>query len=637
MYYNLSDINLTKISKEELGELLIEAKKAYYTSGKPIMNDATYDVLEDHLKKIHPHHRLFQKVGTSNFDTGFIKANHQFPMSSQNKVKTREELEKYFNRHNFSIANFVVEPKLDGLSLELIYKNGQFIQAITRGDGQVGDDISQNVIKMQNFVANVPEFTGSLRAEIIVTYHDFQQLDQTVYTNPRNAASGISQRLDGEFSQFCSLVFHDLQSTVSTFQTEMDKLNFLYAHNLLPVDAKLAKNYSEIQEIFDHYSNTLRQSLKFDIDGLVIKINDLKSSDSLGFENNRPKGQVAYKFPARTSQTKIEQVTWQVGPLGTITPVAQIDPVELSGAVVTFASLANYDLIQEKNINLGDFVEISRRGDVIPLIEKVVTKVTPGHLFAPTACPSCETTLITDNKFLKCPNHQCPAQILGCLNLYCKFLDIQNISDKTIKKLYDLKKLTTPANFYDLKISDLSQIDGLGEKSATKIILEIAKKQELSLVELFTAVAIPNFSQKRIQQLVSSGFDTPEKLLNLTLQNLLSQPGFQQGLAQKVLIGITQRKETIEKLLPKITLKISNTKNLLNGAIFCITGSLEKPRKLIENLIIESGGKVASTVTKNTTYLVTNETDSSSSKFSKAKTLNIKIISEPELYNLLNA
>ncbi len=653
MHHNLSDIDLTKITPQELGELLIEAKKAYYTSAKPIMDDATYDVLEEHLKKIHPHHRLFQKVGTPNFDTGFSKLAHQFPMSSQNKVKSQVELEKYFNRHKTDILEFLVQPKLDGLSVELIYKNGQFQQGITRGDGQIGDDISQNIIQMQNFVPHIPDFSGSLRAEIIVTYADFAKLNATVgahhdaplqkYTNTRKAAAGISQRLDGLYCNYCSLICWDLSpSTVganhdspSKLDTELAKISFLQKNKIVTVDSKPAKNFAQIQEIFDHYSTNLRQSLEFDIDGLVVKINDLKLSDSLGQENHRPLGQVAYKFPARSSQTKIIAITWQVGPLGTITPVAQVEPVELSGAVVTYASLANYQLIQEKDINIGDFVEISRRGDVIPLIEKVVTKVEVGHVLSPENCPSCGSKLITVDKFLKCPNSSCPAKILGCLRLYCKFLDIQNISDKTIEKLYKIGKLKTPADFYALQVADIAPIDGLGEKSATKIIQEIAKKQELTLVELFTAVAIPNFSQKRIQQLVSSGFDTPEKLLDLTNQQLLSQPGFQEGLAQKVVAGLAQRRQTILDLLPKIKLKTSTAKNILNGAIFCITGSLSAPRKDIENKIVDSGGKVANSVSKNTTYLVTNEPNSGSSKLEQATRFGTKIISENELALLL--
>jgi DNA ligase (NAD+) len=167
----------------------------------------------------------------------------------------------------------------------------------------------------------------------------------------------------------------------------------------------------------------------------VVKINDLKLSDSLGFQNGRPLAQVAYKFPSQSLETKIVDITWQVGPLGTVTPVAQVEPIEVAGAVITYASLANHDLIIEKNLNIGDIVELSRRGDVIPYVEKVVVKVTPGHLSPPTSCPSCASALIKDNKYLRCKNKSCPAQILGQLNLFCKVLDIKNISDKTIKKL----------------------------------------------------------------------------------------------------------------------------------------------------------------------------------------------------------
>ncbi len=636
MYYTLADIDLSSISAERLGEILIEAKKSYYASGKPIMDDATYDTLEDHLKQIHPHHRIFQKIGTPSFDTGFNKVSHIFPMTSQNKVKSYSELEKYFSRHHLDKPEFVVQPKLDGLSLELIYENGNFLQALTRGDGHIGDDISQNVIKMKNFCSSIPDFNGSLRAEIMVTYDDFSKLDQNNYTNPRNAASGISQRLDGLFSNLCTLIYHDLYPTNSTqFNTESEKISFLNQHGLASVETKKVSNLMQIEDIFQHYATSLRQTLEFDIDGLVVKIDDLKLSDSLGLENARPKGQVAYKFPAKSSQTKILDVVWQVGPLGTLTPVAKVEPVEVSGAVISLASLANYDLIQTKNINLGDYVEISRRGDVIPLIEKVVNKITPGHLQAPTVCPSCQTDLITDHKFLKCPNPNCTSQLLGRLRLYCQFLDIQNISEKTIEKLFKQNKLKNPADFYDLSLSDIANIDGLGEKSASKIIDQIGQKKELSLVDLFTAVAIPSFSKKRIQQLVGSGFDTPQKILDLDIQTLEKQPGFQSGLAKKVYQGLQQRQSVINQLLRKTKLKHTNLQNILHGSNFCITGTLSEPRKNIEDLIVQKGGKVASSVTKNTAYLVTNDQDTASSKLNQAKRLGIKIISEPQLRQLL--
>ena len=639
MFYKLTDIDLAKTTPEEIGEILIEAKKAYYTTGKPVMDDATYDTLEDILQQKLPYHRLFSKVGTPIFNTGFEKKPHTIPMGSQNKVKTLEELKKYFDRQRLPTnTQFVVQDKLDGISIELVYGLGKFTEAITRGDGLVGDVITQNVTRMRGFVEKIEGFSGSIRCEILITIYDFKkELKSEEYTNPRNAASGISQRLDSKYSNICTLTTFDIVSSTKIFKTESEKEQFAIASNLSFVPTSLVQSYEEIQEVYKSYLQEKRALHGYEIDGLVIKINDTKISDSLGLQNNRPMGQVAYKFPSQSLESKVVNITWQVGPLGTITPVAQIEPVEVAGAIITFASLANHDLIVEKNLNIGDIVEISRRGDVIPYIERVVVKVESGHIPSPTTCPSCGSTLIKDNKYLKCKNSVCPAQVLGTLNLFCNFLDIKNISDKTIKKLNDIGKLSVPGDFYKLNSTDIAPIDGLGELSAKNILDEINAKRNLTLEQIFTAAAIPDFSQKRIRQLISAGFNNPEKLLYITKQELLSQSGIQENLAARILAGLSQRRENILSILSQVILKEAQTKNILHGSVFCITGSLAKPRKQIEENIVSSGGRVANTVSKNTSYLVTNEPDSGSSKLEQATRFGTKIISEQELYNLLNA
>jgi DNA ligase (NAD+) len=481
----LDSLDLQTLAPEKLGELLIEAKKAYYTGGKPIMDDHTYDTLEEILRQKNPYHRLFQKVGTPSFNTGFDKKPHLLPMGSQNKATSYPELVKYFELKKIPPStDFVAQPKIDGLSLEIIYQNGKLVEAITRGDGETGDVVTQNVVKMQGFVATPTQgvqgeskgFTGSVRCEIVVTYKDFVKLNQLAgegisYSNPRNAASGITQRLDGQYSELCTLYAVDSQSPDLTYQTENQKITLLKSLGLTTVETHLCHDLTAVDQHFQEFLSQKRQNYPYEIDGLVVKINDLQLQNSLGSLDGRPKGQVAYKFPAQTSHTRILAVEWQVGPLGTITPVARVEPILVSGAVINFASLANFGLIQEKGLNIGDIIEISRRGDVIPHIEKVISKVTPGHLPAPTHCPACHTLLISDHKFLKCPNLiSCPAQTLGILRLFCSTLNIKGISDKTIAKLYQADKIHLPGDFYKLTVDDISGLDNLGEKSAKNII-----------------------------------------------------------------------------------------------------------------------------------------------------------------------
>ena len=640
----LDSPELKNISPQKLGELMIEAKKAYYIESKPIMDDHTWDVLEDILRQKLPHHRVFTKVGASEFVTGFDKKKHVVPMGSQNKVNKIDDLIHYFELKKIpKDTDFVVQPKCDGISLEIEYKDGQLVDAVTRGDGYVGDIITQNVVKMKNFVYRMPnDFSGSIRCEIIMLNEDFEKLNQLSvekYSNSRNATSGISQRLDSQSSEYCSLYATDLLFSNQLIEKEVDKIKFLNKYGFVGVKTFICHNYDEIENIYQQFLNQKRQDYPFEIDGLVIKINNLSLQHQLGSKNNRPKGQVAYKFPARSSQTRITKVEWQIGPMGTITPVAQVDPIEISGAIITYASLANYDLIKEKNININDVVEIQRRGDVIPHIEGVVTKVTPGHLLAPTNCPSCHTKLIQDNKYIKCPNlKNCQPQILGSLKLFCDTLDIKGISDKTIAKLWQLNLIKLPGDFYTLQVSDFENIPGLGTKSGTNIVREIQAKKTLTLKAVLDASIIPNFSSQRINQIIQAGFDTPDKILNITIPQLESLPGIQITLAQKIYQGIQDRKNFIESILNNVVIresKILNHKSEIFGKNFAITGALSVPRITLEKKIISLGGKIVNTVTSNTNYLVTNDSKSNSSKFISAQKFGTKIITEQEFNNLV--
>jgi len=644
--YTLSDFNLETITPQDLGEILMSAKKAYYTSAKPIMDDHTFDVLEEILKQKAPYHRIFSKVGNKNFNTGFDKKKHSMPMGSLNKVNLYEDLVHYFELKKINTTEYLIEPKCDGISLEVEYKEGRVVDAITRGDGQIGDVITQNVVKMQNFLPELKQkFTGSIRFEIVVTLSDFEKLNAIVgngharslqqdqYSNPRNAASGLSQRLDGKYAEYCTIYAVELFPHKST---EQENIDYLKSLGLVTVENILCTNFADIEKIYQEFLADKRKNYPYEIDGLVIKINDLKIQKELGARDNRPKGQVAYKFPSLTNETQIKNIVWQVGPLGTITPVAEVDPIETSGAIITFASLANYDLIKEKNINIGDIVEISRRGDVIPHIEKVITKVNTGHIIAPTNCPVCDTKLIVDHKFIKCPNPLCLGQVLGVLNLFCKTLDIKNISSKTISKLFEAKKLLLPGDFYKLRIGDIANLDNLGEKSANNIISEIQAKKNLTLMEVYDAAQIPNFSHARIKQMIDFGFDTPEKLLNLKLTDFDNLAGFQITLAQKIIDGINLRKEIIQSILNQIELKspIHDLQSKIYNLNFCITGDLSIPRKDMITKIESLGGRFTSAVTSNTDYLLTNETDGNSSKFLAAKKLGVKIINEEEFDKL---
>ena len=641
----LNSPELKNISPQNLGELLIEAKKAYYTGGKPIMDDHTYDVLEDSLRRQNPYHRIFSKVGTDNFNTGFDKKTHFLPLGSQNKVSNYRYLVHYFQLKKIPEKTaFLVQVKCDGISLEIEYQQGKLVDAITRGNGLVGDIITQNVVNMKNFISHLPQnFSGSIRCEILVTKKDFAKLNhlskenkesENFYSNPRNAASGISQRLDGLYSHLCSLYATDISGS---FTTESEKIDLLKTLGFIPVESHLCHTFEAVEKIYQDFLHQNRDKYPFEIDGLVVKINDLNIANRLGQKNGRPKYQVAYKFPADSNQSIIKNITWQVGPLGSVTPVAEIDPVTVSGAVINFASLGNYSLVLKKKLNTGDIIEISRRGDVIPHIEKVITKVNSKTTSIPKNCPACHTPLIKEDKSLHCPNsNHCLPQILGSLRLFCDKLQILGLSDKTIKKLYDSGKLKLPGDFYRLTFDDIKDLENLGDKSAQNILHQIKLKKNLTLLEVFDAASIPNFSAARIGQLISAGFDTPGKLFNLTVDQLIHIKGFQKTLAQKIIAGLNSRRLWIESILSQIDLKFTthDSQSTIYNLSFAITGALSVPRRQLEQKITSLGGKVATSVTSRTDYLITNETNSNSDKFTSAKKFGTKIISESDFYKL---
>ncbi|RLC35694.1 hypothetical protein DRH14_00135 [Candidatus Shapirobacteria bacterium] len=637
-FFNLSDIDLQKISPNQLGQLLIEAKQAYYTTAQPIMSDHTYDTLENILRQKAPHHRLFSTIGNSNFKTGWPKKKHSMPMGSQNKATNYRDMIHYFELKKIPPqTTFVVQPKCDGISLELIYKQGQLDKAITRGDGRAGDLITQNVVKMKNCQTRLNQkFTGSIRCEIVVTYQDFQKIKQD-YSNPRNAASGISQRLDSQLSQFCTLIAVDIYSSQLDFKTETDKITYLKQLKIPTVESHPANSFASIEKIYQNYLKK-RSTHPFDIDGLVVKINNIQLQQKLGSLHQHPKHQIAYKFPPETKQTQILDIDWTVGPMGRITPVAKVEPVQISGAIINYISLANYQLVKQQQVNIGDIVQISRRGDVIPHLEKVVNKLKLGHVTIPQKCPSCHQSLIFEDKNSYCPNlNQCPAQILGSLRLFCQNLEIKGLSEQTIKKLYQQKLVKLPGDFYKLQISDIQNLDGLGKKSATNIINQIQAKRKLSLSQVFHASVIPNFSLARIKQITSAGYQTPSKIINIAIPQLQAIDGIQQTLATKIHQAIQLRRSFIQSILDQVQIKkTSRKKQSLKNLNFCITGQLDTPRSQDKKLIEAHGGKLLSAVSKNLSYLVSNSTTSNSAKFKKAQQLNIPIINQKQLINMIN-
>lgn len=618
---------------KRLENLIKKAREAYYNTSETILSDEEYDAFCEELEKIDPNNPLIAGIGSSVSELSeWKKAEHEIPMGSLFKVNTTEEFCKWAKEKG---ENFVIEQKADGLSLSLKYKNGTLKEAITRGNGFCGEEIYNNVIKMQNVKIKLGNFTGSLRAEIMLTKDNFQKILQqgTIYKNPRNAASGISRRFDGKFCEYLHLTYYDILDENETCETEICKIDRLRYEFKLNIDTFIGvSSAKEVIAIFEKYKNHKREELLYEIDGLVIKIDNLQKQQELGVTDNRPKGQIAWKFEAEMKMTKLTSVSWSIGRTGHLTPVGHFKPVELAGTTVCNANLHNIDFIRDNNIGIGDEVLIKKAGDIIPKVIKVVNSAN-NPLPIIEYCPFCNQPTKRISAFLICQNKNCKEKIIKQIVHWCQTLDIKDVSYGTIKTLYEANKVKSIEDLYKITINDIRILEGFADRSAQIVIERINEKKEISLEALLTGISIPSVSIGTAEKLVEK-FETLEHILTLTKKDIVGLSGFAEISADAVVYGLEQTKELIEKILQFVTIKKEKESNKLKGLSFCFTGKLNIDRKEAQVIVKKNGGSNKVSVVQGLSYLVTNDSDSSSSKNKKAKLLGVKIINEQQFWDL---
>jgi len=618
---------------EKLAKKLKKAQDAYYNKS-PILTDSEYDRLYLTLKEWDPNHPVLKNVGAPP-SNHLKKVKHTIPMGSLNNVFTTEEFLSWARKTKAEF--FVIQEKLDGISVELEYKNGCLLQASTRGDGRVGEDITFNVRKMKNVVHRFKKpFTGTLRGEIICRNYEFNEYLAENYANPRNAASGIARRKDGWYSEHLTILYFDVFSEVVQLVKESQKLYFIEdTLNLSTVPSKIVRIDNAV-EWYNWYLDTGRAGLNYMIDGLVIKVNRLSIQESLGTVNNRPKGQIAWKFPAAVKTTDVTEVRWEVGRTGRITPVAHLEPIEVGGVTISKATLHNVS----NAINLGVVekctVIVSRAGDVIPQIDRVVTKVDDYVLDIPLHCPVCGAKTKFEGEFLICHNNACPARHKGDIDKWIEITQIDLAGKSFIEDVYRSQLVKDPSDLYTLTVHDLLKIPGYKKTKASKILKNIQDKKILRLEVFMAGLNIPNASLSTFQELVENGFDTLEKIRKATVKKLSRVHSIGEITAESIAVGIENKDAIIDKLLKNGVIIEECKQGELSGMSFCFTGSLsEMKRGDAQNLVKEKGGIVKSGVSKGLTYLVQAFPDSQSSKSQKAKKYGTKIINEHEFYKIV--
>ena len=613
----------------------IRRHRYLYYNEQPEISDTKYDALEDELKELDPENAILFKIGVDSSEM-FTKREHIIPMTSQDKVTSPPEFLKWAQKRNYK--TFIVQFKLDGISIELQYEEGIFQYAITRGDGKVGDDVSANVINMKGFIPKLRStFTGATRAEVLL-YHDIFEKNYNDKQNCRNAASGLVRRKDGIGSRDLNLVFYDAISLNDevVFQSETQKIKWLKDEGLPTILTKTVKTPQEVIDIREDVMTNIRNTLNYDIDGLVIKG---KAIDLEDMKRARPMKQIAFKFQADEIETTLLDVEWSISGQN-YTPVAIVEPVRLMGTTVSRASLANPNLIKDLGLKIGSEVFISKRGDIIPKIERVIKTLPDAkEISIPTVCETCKTNLINEGTRLYCPNEACSKRIYHRLVKWINKLNVKNFSEKLIlKPLFEVGNVKTIADLYNLTIHDLTKLDQVKETSAKKALDNLFAVKKVPLAQFIGGFAIENVGEDLTQRIVDAGFDTLDKIKNASIFQLSQVDGFAEITAQSLKDGVEKLYPQMKEVLNTNKITIEEVKKMggnLDGMTFCFTGKLETMKRAdAEQMVKDLGGQPKASVVANLTYLVTNSNEPTA-KYVEAQGQGTKIITEEEFLKMI--
>ena len=628
----------------ELVSLIKRYQTSYY-NGEGEISDAEFDALWDELKNLDPENEILKKIGT---DSGnFAKLRHVMPMGSQEKAANPEQFLGWASKHVYD--EYFVEFKLDGASLELQYEHGKLIHAVTRGDGTIGDDITVNAKKMNGVAAalfdlagNLIDYSGGIRGEVIMT-HDVHKEKFYDKANCRNAANGLMKRKDGEGCEYLKLIVYDAFSPSGNqpFNDEESKVNWLKSCGFNTVPLKICKSPQEVIEYRSHVMD-IRNQLEYDIDGLVIKERQINFQDA---SRARPDRQIAFKFSLEEAVTILRSVDWSVNG-GTYTPVAVFDEVELNGTKVQRASLANPDTMKALGVKIGCKVVVVKRGEIIPKIESVIHEdaLCESPVVFPDKCECCGSKLIDNGSRLYCPNKKCSKRILHQLLKWVQVADIRDLGETLVTQLFEKGKVQSISDLYKLSAEDLTPFF-LNEESlaaekkslgAEKVAASIQNHRKMSLAVFVAGFDIEGIGETTVEKLVAAGFNTLNALLNMTVEQASAVYGFAEILAKTAVDGLNENALEMRFLAENFVEIVQDSAGKLVGKSFCFTGELHSmKRNDAEALVKANGGTCKSSVTKDLSYLVTNDVSSGSSKNQKAVKFGIPVINEEQFFKML--
>lgn len=647
---------------KELVELLNRYAYEYYTKDAPSVSDSEYDQLYRELVELetaHPDEILPEspthRVGGVVLK-GFTKYQHQYPLYSLQDAFSREELEAFDQRvrKEFPSISYVCELKIDGLSISLTYENGVLVTGATRGDGSVGEDITENLKRVKDIPLVLPEPVNiTVRGECYMPRASFDRVNQIrqengepEFANPRNAAAGTLRQLDTKIVAKRNLATFLYQEVSPTDQSSQEGVLEKLAHLGFVVNQErvLAEDMEQIWDFIQKVAQ-LREDLPYDIDGIVIKVNDLAVQEELGFTVKAPKWAVAYKFPAEEKEAKILSVDWTVGRTGVVTPTANLTPVQLAGTTVSRATLHNVDYIAEKDIHQNDTVIVYKAGDIIPAVLRVVKdkRVSDQALAIPTHCPSCQSELLhfEDEVALRCINPLCPAQIKEGLNHFASrdAMNITGLGPAVVEKLFAAQLVENVAGIYRLSVEDLLTLEGFKEKSAEKLHEAIQASKENSAEKLLFGLGIRHVGSKVSQILLQEFHDLdqlatadPERIASIDSLGMVVAESLKRYFAQEGSKRLLQELKEAGVNMTYLGEKVA-ADAALSGMTVVLTGKLERLTRSEAKAKLESlGAKVTGSVSKKTDLVVAGS--DAGSKLTKAQELGIQVEDEAWLESL---
>lgn len=667
-----------KIRLKELTKLLTQYDEEYYQNDAPSISDAEYDklksealTLEEELSQtdLFGNLKITKKVG-SKVKSGFKKITHKIAMLSLENLFTDDDLKEFYNRIRRELnllpseeIEITAEPKIDGLSFSARYENGVFVSAATRGDGSIGEDITENLKTISSLpltIENAPQIL-EVRGEVYMSKSDFLKLNETqekngdkIFANPRNAAAGSLRQLDPSITKKRNLslivyAWGEVQPTQPwKTQTEFYKMAKQWGFPIQPF-FEVCKTYNELQNFFNKVGYK-RHTIPFDIDGIVYKVNRLDYQSKLGFIARAPKWAIAHKFPPEQALTVINGITLQVGRTGVITPVAELDPINVGGVLVSRATLHNQDYIKEKDIRTGDTVIIQRAGDVIPQVVSVVLNDRPQNTIPftmPNICPICGSILTQkkDEVAFRCTNINCPAQIKEYLKYFISrdAFNIDGLGNSGIELFYEKGWIKNPIDIFTLPqnhIEDIKKLEGFGTKSIQNLITSIENAKHIKLEKFIYSLGILGVGEATAI-ILANEFKTIENLSNATFADLTNIYGIGDKMAMDIITFFKDenKKELINKLLEIIEIEnpeiidVNESHPLFNKTVV-FTGTLNKfGRKEAEDIARKYGAHPSSSVSKKTDLVIAGA--AAGSKLATANKLGIKVITEDEFEQLV--